>query len=617
MPAGEDMANGVEEGREKRDPGSGVAGAREYASHSSGSRQLGAAFRAGVSGRMKSGRFSGSLAARMAIMAAAILAVAGLFLLLAVQGRIDDMRWSELRREAADAAFAAAFAGRLLIESRARFMRERPEYVSASEWKPAEHWLVMNRLVDVDVIAGAVGFEPGESAPIALLDGAAGAAILSDLVFRSDIGAGRADSALVAVFNSDGSPLASASGRDFPANPDLMAPLRQGEGEAAGSSRGLFFHLRQDADAGPFLVCATDIVSADEPKIIIGTALAALSARGMRDAEGQALFAIVTAALMLQAIAVSLACWLTLRRHGLTLKSMASNMRTIAENDVSQKIAPPDSEETRALALSLDLLADRLRSARAKESENARLFADLSAARNVQSSLLPANALTVPGLDIHSAYRPAREVGGDYYDLLPLDSRRTGLVVADVSGKSMPAALIMSTARAVFRAAAPDNLSAAGVLSRVNAMLAGDIPRGMFVTACYLIIDTGDHSLLYAAAGHTPLLIGRRDGRVEQAAPGGMALGFDSGPIFERSLREEKVELEAGDRILAYTDGVVECQNPAREEYSERRLCEFLRRNRSLSSRDFVDSLLADLDRHRGEADVRDDTTIVTFMAME
>jgi sigma-B regulation protein RsbU (phosphoserine phosphatase) len=289
----------------------------------------------------------------------------------------------------------------------------------------------------------------------------------------------------------------------------------------------------------------------------------------------------------------------------------------MADGDFSRRAEPFGSEETIALELALDSLSERLRSVKAKERENANLSSDLSAARNVQSCLLPARTAAIQGLDIHSAYRPAREVGGDYYDFLPLDSRRMGLVVADVSGKSVPAALIMSTTRAMLRAVAPDNPSAAQVLSQVNAMLAADIPKGMFVTACYMIIDPKGRSLLCASAGHTPLLVGRRDGRVEQVAPGGIALGFDPGPVFQRSLREARLELEAGDRILAYTDGVVECQNPAKEEYSDRRLREFLRRNRALSSRDFVESLLADLDRHRGESEIHDDTTIVTFTLAE
>lgn len=100
---------------------------------------------------------------------------------------------------------------------------------------------------------------------------------------------------------------------------------------------------------------------------------------------------------------------------------------------------------------------------------------------------------------------------------------------------------------------------------------------------------------------------------MEVINPGGIALGFDRGPVFQHSLKEQVVNLEKGDRFILYTDGVVECANIENEEYSERRLQEFLRRHRHLSSHDFVGALLADLDHYRGGAEIRDDSTIVTF----
>ncbi len=188
-----------------------------------------------------------------------------------------------------------------------------------------------------------------------------------------------------------------------------------------------------------------------------------------------------------------------------------------------------------------------------------------------------------------------------------------GLVIADASGKSVPAALVMATTRAVLRFVAPDVRSASAALSQMNRILSVDIPRGLFVTMYYIILELRENTMLCASAGHNPLFIARRDGTVEEITPGGIALGFDNGGIFDSSIREQRVTLESGDRVLLYTDGVVECANQANEEYSDRRLREFLRRNRDLSSRDFVGALMADLDRHRGTAEMRDDTTVVTF----
>ncbi|MCC8115973.1 MAG: serine/threonine-protein phosphatase, partial [Planctomycetes bacterium] len=162
----------------------------------------------------------------------------------------------------------------------------------------------------------------------------------------------------------------------------------------------------------------------------------------------------------------------------------------------------------------------------------------------------------------------------------------------------------------------PGAEAAADPWSRANASRSVDIPNGMFVTAYYVILDPLAQTMLCASAGHTPMLIARADGGVDIVNPGGIALGFDRGAIFERSIREERIKLGRGDRVFLYTDGVVECMNAAEEEYSDRRLREFLRRNRDLSSHDFVGALMADLDRHRGTADMWDDITIVTFKVL-
>lgn len=322
------------------------------------------------------------------------------------------------------------------------------------------------------------------------------------------------------------------------------------------------------------------------------------------------------ALLGIELVFMAAVCWIVLKKTGGLMVRLASDMQAMAEGDFSRRSDLAGADEIGLLAQAFNSMAERLRVARVNERENSRLESDLAVARNIQNNLLPPQTPRVRGLDIFTSYRPAKEIGGDYFDFLPVDNQHMGIVVADASGKSIPAALVMSTTRAILRFVAPGGASAADTLTRVNAILSVDIPRGMFVTAYYLIFDPLDNSMVCASAGHTPLLIARANDTVEQINPGGIALGFDRGTVFQRSIREQRVELEQGDRVLLYTDGVAECVNPANEEYSERRLREFLRRNRELSSHDFVGALVADLDRHRGTADIRDDTTIVTFKVL-
>ncbi|MDR3077540.1 MAG: hypothetical protein LBV15_02105, partial [Planctomycetota bacterium] len=274
------MANQGKEGEKRPDPGSGAAGSREYASFSGASRQTGMHSRASSSSRLKNRRLSRSLAARTTAWVAIILAVSGPFLLLLAQGRVDDFRRSEFRREAASAALAAAVVGRLLLESRGRFLREYPEYVAASEWKTAEHWLVKNRLIEAAKMAEATGFGLEELAPIDNLDGAAGQILFANLRFWSGV---KPNFAAVAVFNPDGSLFAAAAGRNFAPSPRLLAPPAQPDEKLISGPYSFSFHLIPDLAANPILVCATDIMSEDRPETRIGSALAAFLVPGSDD----------------------------------------------------------------------------------------------------------------------------------------------------------------------------------------------------------------------------------------------------------------------------------------------------------------------------------------------
>ena len=277
-------------------------------------------------------------------------------------------------------------------------------------------------------------------------------------------------------------------------------------------------------------------------------------------------------------------------------------------------IAGRTGEEMGKVDVKVRRMTMQLRSAKEKEKEAEQIGHDLDAAREIQAQLLPEKIPQIPGYDVYPYYLSAKEVGGDYYDFFPIDSGRLAMVVADVSGKGIPGSMVMATTRTVLRILGPQCIEAPAIMRQTNIWVAKDIKRGMFVTAMFAILNVRKREMSVCSAGHNPMVLFReRTGRYELVNPSGIALGFDKGPIFDRTLQERKITLEGGDRVVMYTDGVVEAMNLEHEEYGDERLYEFVRKNARMRSKEFVNALVSDLEEHKGSADQHDDITISTF----
>ncbi len=205
---------------------------------------------------------------------------------------------------------------------------------------------------------------------------------------------------------------------------------------------------------------------------------------------------------------------------------------------------------------------------------------ELALARDVQQHLLPSRFPPLGRVEVEVLSQPSQQLGGDYYDVLPVDERHHGFVIADVSGKGAPAALMMAACRASLRLCAPGELSPAAVLRRVNRALQPDMPPGMYITLFYGILNLDTLALRFCRAGHEPALL-LREGR---GAPvllgdGGMALGMAPDELFEATLDEGRVVLAAGDLIALHTDGINEACNAGGEEFGRDRLADSLRRH--------------------------------------
>jgi serine phosphatase RsbU (regulator of sigma subunit) len=250
------------------------------------------------------------------------------------------------------------------------------------------------------------------------------------------------------------------------------------------------------------------------------------------------------------------------------------------------------------------------RERRLKQEAHARerIEQELHVARRIQQASLPESVPALKGWEISPSYRPAREVGGDFYDFLQLENGRLGLVVGDATGKGVPAALVMSTTCGMLRAVTQaSNYSPGEVLQRVNEALFARIPSNMFVTCFYGVLDPSTGSFAYANAGHDLPYV-RRGGDADELMARGMPLGLMPGMGYE----EKEIKLGAGDRALFYSDGLVEAHNPEGEMFGFPRLRALVAEH--TEGEPLVDFLMDELYSFTGQRwEQEDDITLVTL----
>jgi phosphoserine phosphatase RsbU/P len=200
--------------------------------------------------------------------------------------------------------------------------------------------------------------------------------------------------------------------------------------------------------------------------------------------------------------------------------------------------------------------------------EKSRIDHDLGVARRIQTALLPKELPHLDGLEVAAFNYPAQEIGGDYFDFVQVDASHLGIAIADVSGKGIAGAIMMSVCRSVLRAQAQGNLSPVNVLSSLNHAVAQDMTDDMFVSMLYMILNTSTRELKIARAGHErPILTSHEPSGMTIIDSPGIAIGISNADLFDRALKEVTVPLKAGDVVVAYTDGVTEAMNPEGEEW--------------------------------------------------
>lgn len=272
-----------------------------------------------------------------------------------------------------------------------------------------------------------------------------------------------------------------------------------------------------------------------------------------------------------------------------------------------------DDETAELLAVYGLAVAGTIESARLQAAmvDKRRLDSELVLARQVMHGLLPHATPTWPGFDVAGAHETSLEVGGDYYEFIPIGDDRWSMVIADVVGKGIAAALLAAAIRASIASLVGHELAVRAIMRRANRFFHESVEEGRYVTLFFAFVDVLDRRLLYSNAGHLPPLLLRAGGAVEQLDEGGVPLGLFDAPRFV----EGHVSLADGDLLALYTDGIVETADADDAPYGLDRFVAMLQRSRDASAREICNAVMRDVRRH-GSVARQDDRTLVVLKAI-
>jgi sigma-B regulation protein RsbU (phosphoserine phosphatase) len=308
-----------------------------------------------------------------------------------------------------------------------------------------------------------------------------------------------------------------------------------------------------------------------------------------------------------------------------SVHALFTGTERVRQGDFTHKIAVRSDDQLGELAVSFNSMTASIEDLLRQAAEKKRLEEELRIAHEIQMSLLPQGPLMMPGLSVTSLCVPAREVGGDYYDFLPLDDHRVGVLIADVSGKGTSAALYMAELKGLVLSLSEIHSSPRDLLIAANRIIAHHLDARSFITMTYAVIDLRARTMTYARAGHTPLIYvpgvcddaGPR--QVQILAPDGMVLGLklDNGEMFERLLREETIPLRPGDLYLFFTDGISEAMNARDDCFGEARLGQLIEAHAHLPSDELRERVLREIAAFVGDAPQHDDMTMILLKVDE
>lgn len=294
------------------------------------------------------------------------------------------------------------------------------------------------------------------------------------------------------------------------------------------------------------------------------------------------------------------------------ITTLIKGAKALGSGDLDSRVHINSGDELETLAGSFNKMADDLQEYMVElqrtTAEKTRLIKELEIAKGIQRSFLPEKEPDISGIDIAASNVAATEVGGDFYDFIPIAKDQWGLTIADVAGKGVPAALFMALSRTLVRASTTGNPNVSESIEKANELICADAKTGMFVTLFYAILDAKKKRLRYVNAGHNPpLLLKQQKGNTVLLKAKGIALGV----IENIELEEEEIQLEKGDLITLFTDGVTEAINQKEEQFGQQRLLTLIEENRGLSACEIISKIEAEVTAFSGGQPQFDDITLM------
>ena len=295
----------------------------------------------------------------------------------------------------------------------------------------------------------------------------------------------------------------------------------------------------------------------------------------------------------------------------------------VRRGDFAGRVAIRSRDQLGELAESFNSMTASIEDLLVQKAEKERMEQELRIARSIQMSLLPQGPMTMPGVSLTAHCEPAREVGGDYYDFLPIDDHTVGILIADVSGKGTSAALYMAELKGIVLSLSQRHTSPRDLLIEADRIISRHLDSRSFITVSYLLVDLHARTLQYARAGHCPMIYMPGSYSLRRTpqllTPDGLVLGLqlDGGQTFTRLLEEVTLPLGPGDLFVLYTDGMSEAMNPDGDCFGDARLAALIGAHPDLAAEELRERILRDIGVFAGTAAQHDDMTMVLLRVDE